>query len=126
MTRAFFVYPQETWSAAQCGQLAKRRMTDGHGTAGPKGQLIDFGFGAHRFNGGIVREDEYYCAGYIQPFPVLPPGYTIRSNSWGYCIMSLDDAAYIASTNDVPYASMPLNEMVKALAGPDTGSKKTP
>lgn len=83
-------HPQETWDEAKCKKLAKRVATDGMGTKYPfKGYVGDMVFVAVRYNGGCVREGQWY-QGEEWPMPILPSGYKIvQLPNWGFRIVTV-------------------------------------
>lgn len=102
MSITLFHHPQETWNEEKCEKLAKYLAKDGLGTKYPfKGYLgssmsIPPKFGMIRYNGGCVRNNEWYDGEFF-PLPILAKGFAIvQVISWGYRIIKL-------SNNDTKY-----------------------
>lgn len=84
-----YQHPAEVWTAAKCAKEVKKVATDGMGTPYPfKGYIGDSKYGEKRYNGGCVREGEWYEGEYF-PLPIVPKGYKIiRVRTWGYRIIT--------------------------------------
>lgn len=83
----------ETWDAKTCEKKAKHVAKDGLGTPYPfKGYIgsstsIPPKYGAIRYNGGCVREGEWY-QGEFFPLPNVAEGFVIQHvPNWGYRIV---------------------------------------
>jgi hypothetical protein len=85
-----YSYPVETWDAAKCAKIAKRRGTDGMGAKHPYSGLIagsastspEYGQ-TIRYNGGTVIDGEHYDAVH-RPLPQIAPGFAfLKRISWG-------------------------------------------
>jgi hypothetical protein len=88
----YYVHPEETWDEKKCAKLAKHYASDGLGTKYPFPGYLGCStsgyprFGRIRYNGGCVRNDEWY-AGEEIPFPKIPESYEIVVvPSWGWQI----------------------------------------
>lgn len=83
-----FEHPQETWDAAKCEKLAKKKEAN----APFKGYIGSYAsippaFGPIRYNGGCVRNNEWY-QGENRPFPIVADRYEIIFvSSWGWRII---------------------------------------
>ena len=86
----------EVWDAKKCAKIAKRRSKDGYGTRHPYPGFIEadsapYGYGKRSFNGGIVRDNEWW-EGTNVPLPVVPPEYVfIHRLSWGMYLIRRDE-----------------------------------
>lgn len=85
----YFEHPAEVWTKEQCAKAVKKIATDGLGTPYPfSGYIGDSQYGEKRYNGGCIRNDEWY-EGEIFPLPIVPEGYKIiRVPTWGYRIVT--------------------------------------
>lgn len=90
---AYYVHPRETWDKKKCERMAKRIVKDGMGTSYPWPGYIGSwagngcGYGRIRYNGGCVREEEWY-EGEEWLLPIVHKDYVIiRVPSWGYRII---------------------------------------
>jgi len=78
----------EVWSAEKCTKIAKARATDGYGSRHPYAGLVQassatYGYGRRRFNGGVVKDGEWYEGTNI-PYPIIPDEYElINRPTWG-------------------------------------------
>lgn len=83
-----FQHPQETWDAKKCEKLAKKKSSN----APFKGYLgssasIPPAFGEIRYNGGCIRNEEWY-QGENRPLPLVADGYEIIFvSTWGWRIV---------------------------------------
>lgn len=91
----YYMNKQEVWDKNTCEKLAKHVAKDGLGTPYPfKGYIgsstsIPPKFGSIRYNGGCVRDGEWYI-GEVFPLPVVADGFAIEKiPSWGYQIVKL-------------------------------------
>lgn len=81
-----FQNKQETWDEKTCIKKAKHIHKDGLGTPYPFLGYIGSNFGEIRYNGGCIRENEWY-QGENFPFPVIHKDFEIFVIcSWGYFI----------------------------------------
>jgi len=84
-----YIHKQETWSEAECMKRARHAPKDHWGNRPPPG-LINHSASSYpeygqtvRFNGGCVREGEWYQAEAV-PLPVIPDGWEfVPLCSWG-------------------------------------------
>ena len=93
-----YQHPQETWDAAKCRKLAKKRWKNAFGDSmAPWPGFLPsqipsqspFQFGEHRYNGGCWRADQWW-QGEEWPMPILAPGFEIiHVTSWGYRIVEV-------------------------------------
>ncbi len=89
-----FQHPQETWDLAKCKKLAKRVVKDGMGTKHPRPGYLgcsqpysEYKFGDFRYNGGCIREAEWY-QGEFFPEPIVAEGYEIVwVTAWGHYLI---------------------------------------
>jgi hypothetical protein len=89
-----YKHKRETWSSEKCRKLANTTQKDGMGTPYPfKGYIPGSGgslparFGRTIYNGGCVRNGEWYN-GEEFPMPKLAKGFKIeRVPSWGLRIV---------------------------------------
>ena len=90
-TSEIYQNKQETWSKEQCKKAANRTARDGMGTPYPfKGFIGDSQYGEKLYNGGCIRDDQWY-AGEFFPLPIVAEGYKIiRVPTWGYRIVISD------------------------------------
>lgn len=91
MSRAKYQqHPSETWDAARCEKEANHTASDGLGTPYPFKGYIGSHYGKHRYNGGVIRDGEYYD-GEIVPLPEVDDAYEIiHVPTWGYRIVKKD------------------------------------
>jgi hypothetical protein len=90
----YYERSQEVWDAAKCAKAANRTATDSLGTPYPfKGYIESttgypcISYGQHRYNGGCIRNDEWY-EGEIIPLPKVSAGFEIiHVPTWGYRII---------------------------------------
>ena len=87
-----YIHPQETWTESDCRKRAAYAPADAWGNRPPKGIIAPTGSTAcHygqtvRYNGGCIREGEYYAAE-SKPLPVIPPNFEfVAIPSWGLAI----------------------------------------
>lgn len=91
--RTYLVHDAEVWDAKKCEKAAKHTAKDGLGTKYPfKGYIGGQQYGKHRYNGGCVRNDEWYD-GEICPLPQVAEGFEIiHIPTWGYRIRKIQPA----------------------------------
>lgn len=83
-----YQHPTPIWDAETCAKLAKRTAKDSLGTPYPfKGYIGESQWGVRRYNGGCIRDGEWW-QGENFPLPKVAPGYEIiRIPTWGYRII---------------------------------------
>lgn len=87
----------EVWDAAKCAKIAKQRRRDGYGTLHPYPGLVQatgspYGYGKRRFNGGCVREGDWW-EGEDIPYPVIPDEFVfVLRPTWGVYIVRREDS----------------------------------
>lgn len=88
MTKArYFRRQPEVWDTAKCERMAKHTAKDGMGTKYHFKGYIGNHYGKVRYNGGCVRQDQWY-EGEIIPLPQIAPGFRlIRRPTWGWQIL---------------------------------------
>jgi len=92
----FYIHPRETWDEEKCKKIAKRVARDGMGTKmhfpGYIGSCIaPYGWGKTRYNGGCVRDGEWYD-GEIRRLPRVAKGFKIvKRPTWGYQLVKVED-----------------------------------
>ena len=85
----FFVHDPEIWDAKKCEKAAKHTAKDGLGTKYPFKGYIGNHYTKTRYNGGCIRNDEWYN-GEIIPLPQIAEGFKIvYKSTWGYQIIKL-------------------------------------
>ena len=89
---SIYIHKQEVWSEKKCERQARRAPKDAWGNPPPKGIIARAGcphvqYGKTiRFNGGCIREGEWY-EGEYKPLPIIPDTYEIVPlSSWGLII----------------------------------------
>lgn len=91
-----FMHPQEVWDAKECLRRSKVRHRDGCGTVHPRPGLIASSgstvpqYGQTiRYNGGCVRNEEWFEAEAI-PLPAIAPGFAFSAvPTWGVYLVKL-------------------------------------
>ncbi len=82
-----YEHPAETWDAQKCHKAARHRAKDGCGTTYHFLGYIGDHYGAVRYNGGCIRDGEWY-QGENKPLPIIDPAYElVRRPTWGWQIV---------------------------------------
>jgi hypothetical protein len=99
MSVNFFVNDQETLDAKECKKRAGHLARDGMGAKYPwKGYIGNY-FGKTRYNGGCVRDGEWY-SGEVFLLPIVADGFeVIHVPHWGYRIVESRAMAMPLSRN---------------------------
>ena len=83
----FYTPTSEQWDDAKCSREARHVARDGMGTPYPWPGYIGSHYGPIRYNGGCVRDDEWF-PGENRPLPEVAPGFEIvRVPTWGWRII---------------------------------------
>jgi hypothetical protein len=85
---SYFKNPRETWTVDECEKMAKHIERDGMGTPYPfKGACPWVREGKIRYNGGTVRNEEFY-EGESFELPKLAKGFQwVRVPTWCFQIV---------------------------------------
>lgn len=82
----YYVHEPENWDHERCVKESKRYHRDGCGTKMHRPGYIGQHYGKIRYNGGCIREDDWW-EGEIIPLPIVSPGFVIiHVRTWGYFI----------------------------------------
>lgn len=93
----YYVHLMEAWDKKTCERKAKHREVNAFGCKHPVPGLIAsfyspyFVYGRHEYNGGCIRNGEWY-RGDERPLPLVHPDYEIvEYASWGWRIQRKKD-----------------------------------
>jgi len=84
----YYTPEPEVWDEKECAKVARRRGKDSYGTRHPYAGLVEdrsavHGYGRRKFNGGVIREGEWW-EGTDIPYPIIHENYEFISRiSWG-------------------------------------------
>lgn len=88
-TTNWFHNAPEVWDKAKCEKLANKTEKDGLGTPYPFKGYIGYLKKTTRYNGGIIRDGEWY-PGEVCPLPIVADGFEIIDYAtWGLRIRKL-------------------------------------
>lgn len=77
----------EKWNQKKCEQSAKHIASDGLGTKYPFKGYIGNHYGEIRYNGGTIKENEWW-QGENRPLPIVHPDFKLTYRpTWGWQIV---------------------------------------
>jgi hypothetical protein len=84
-TSDYFHVPPERWDTELCNRVARTREKDGMGTPAPwPGLRMDLKSGPERYNGGVVRDGQWF-PGIVHTLPTVPDAFAwVRIPTWGW------------------------------------------